>query len=104
MPAVYIVERPIMATSGCSGQATATSGLTSGADLRAAAPALPSISSASPPGPDLPGGAADRLLLIRCGHYKPLRNLDSGASVFWLIHEHLLGLYEVGIIFGAQAR
>ena len=50
-------------TSGCSGHAAGPTALPLKADLQAAMSASPPISSASPPGTDLPGDAPVRLVL-----------------------------------------
>ncbi len=49
-------ECRLLATSRLSDHAAGTSALPPGADIRAAMSALPPISSAPPPGADLPGG------------------------------------------------
>ena len=48
---------PVMAISGCSGHAAGPTALPLKADLQAAMSASPPISSASPPGADVPGDA-----------------------------------------------
>ncbi len=57
-----------MAKSGCSGHAAGTTALPLKADLQAAMSASPPISSASPPGADLPGDAPVRLVLAQSRH------------------------------------
>ncbi len=59
------VNIPLVATSGCSGHAAGPTALPLKADLQAAMSASPPISSASPPGGDLPGDALVRLVLTQ---------------------------------------
>ncbi len=54
-----------LAISGGSGHVAGTSALPLTADLQAAMSASPPISSASPPGADLPGDAPVRLVLTQ---------------------------------------
>ena len=56
---------PVVATNGLAGHVAGTSALPLTADLQAAMSASPPISSASPPGADLPGDAPVRLVLTQ---------------------------------------
>ena len=62
-------ESQLVAISGLSGHVASTTALPPTADLRVSMSAFPPTSSASPPGADLPGGAAVRLLLTLSGHW-----------------------------------
>ena len=67
-PADERVRLLLVATSGCSGHAAGPTALPLKADLQAEMSASPPISSASPPGADLPGDAPVRLVLTQNGH------------------------------------
>ncbi len=59
---------PLMANNGFPGHVAGTSALLPTADVRAPMSALAPISSASPPGADLPGGVAEGPFLTQSGH------------------------------------
>ncbi len=65
----------LVAMSGCSGHAAGPTALPLKADLQAAMSDSPPISSASPPGVDLPGDAPVGPLVTLCGH-----SLDYGVQ------------------------
>ncbi len=67
--AAHRVECPLLANNGLSGHVAGTSALPPIAEVRAPMSALVSISSASPPGADLPGGVAEGPFLTQPGHY-----------------------------------
>ncbi len=69
-----------MATSGSTDQVAGTTALPPRADLRASTSAFRPVTSASPPGADVPGGAAVRLLLTHSS--------DSGRPAFRKTEAH----------------
>ncbi len=64
---------PVVATSRLPGHVAGTSALPPKVDIRAPKSAFAPISSASPPGADLPGGAPVRLLLTQSRHRDEVR-------------------------------
>ncbi len=69
-------ECPLVANNGLSGHVASTSALPPTADLRVSMSAFAPISSASPPGADLPDGAAVRRIYSQ-------RRIDGGQAERW---------------------
>ena len=74
---------PLVANNGLSGHVAGTSALPPTADLRVSMSAFRPIPSASPPGADLPGGAAIGPQLTQTGHSRrwPLPELRLAKAV-----------------------
>ncbi len=70
------LECPLLANNGLPGYVAGMSALLPTADVRAPMSALAPISSALPPGADLPGGVAKGPFLTQSGHSEGSRKMS----------------------------